>query len=56
MLAGPYDTTVKLNMTHNLSSAVMMEIRFDLSQTVGSVKLQVQKRYGSDASSVQLLL
>lgn len=40
MIAEPYDTTVKMNMTHNISSVIMMEIRFDLFQTIGSVKIQ----------------
>jgi hypothetical protein len=38
MLAEPKETTVKLNLTHNISSAVMSEIRFDLSASIASVK------------------
>lgn len=58
MLSEPlaYDTTVKLNMTHNVSSVKMAELRFDVNMTVFQVKLQVEKKYGSDASQVALLL
>jgi hypothetical protein len=35
MNASPfYDTTIKLNMTHNISTAVMTEIRLDLTMTI----------------------
>ena len=34
MNAQPYDSTVKLNLSHNISSSKMLEVRFDLFQTV----------------------
>jgi hypothetical protein len=36
MLADPiaYDTTVKVNMTHNISSNKLAEVRLDLGMTI----------------------
>ena len=34
-----YDTSVKLNMTHNISSSCMNEIRMDLNMTIWEIKL-----------------
>lgn len=51
-----YDTTVKVDMTHNISSLQMAEVRLDITMTVFQVKSQVEKRYGSDANFINLIL
>lgn len=58
MIAQPlaYDTTIKLNLTHNISSNKMIMVRFDIMQSIASVKEQIEKRYGSDAGYVNLVL
>ena len=38
MDVGPLNTTVKLNLLHNISSNKMLEVRFDLSQTIYKIK------------------
>ena len=43
-----YDTHVKLTLTHSISTAQMIDIRFDLMQTIGSIKEAIERRYGSD--------
>ncbi|CAD8098468.1 unnamed protein product [Paramecium primaurelia] len=58
MIAEPlaYDSTVKLTLTHNISTNKMIDIRFDLMQTIGSIKESIEKRYGSDPKFMQLQL
>ena len=38
MNVGPLNTTVKLNLLHNISSSKSLEVRFDLSQTIYDIK------------------
>ena len=38
MNVGPPNTTVKLNLLHNISSSKMLEVRFDLGQTIYDIK------------------
>ncbi len=50
------NTTVKLAIEHNISSLRAIEARFDLTQTVLSVKENVEMRFGSVAAFTRLQL
>lgn len=50
------NTTVKLAIEHNISSLKAIEARFDLNQTVLSVKENVEMRFGSVAAYTRLQL
>ena len=64
------NTTVKLNLIHNILSITIPEVRFDLFQKIDSVKVfhknirkiikikkaVCEKKFGSDSSSLQLYL
>lgn len=50
------NTTVKLNIEHNISSNRMIDVRFDLNQTILAVKENIESRYGSLVSYMKLQL
>ncbi|CAD8105286.1 unnamed protein product [Paramecium sonneborni] len=58
MQAGPEvnDSTVNLYLTYNISTFKMISIRFDLMQTIGSIKESIEKKYGSNPKFIQLQL
>ncbi len=47
---------IKVNLTHNISSSKIPEVRYDVHQTVLSVKENIEKRYGSDVKFMKLVL
>lgn len=47
-MAIPVNKSIKLNLTHNFSEYKMLEIRFDLDQSILSVKESIEKRYGTN--------
>jgi tubulin-specific chaperone B len=55
-MAIPEFKTIKLNLTHNISEYKMLEIRFDLEQTILSVKESIEKRYGTSPDQCELVL
>ena len=38
MNVGPLNTTVKVNLLHNISSSKMLAVRFELGQTIYDIK------------------
>lgn len=58
MIASPLvqNTTVKLNLIHNISSNKMCDIRFDLTSTISQVKQSIEKRYGTNSDTMELVL
>ncbi|KRX04779.1 CAP Gly-rich domain [Pseudocohnilembus persalinus] len=50
------NTTVKLNLSHNISEMKMPEIRFDLESTIATVKQSIERRYGTNAEKMELVL
>jgi len=56
MNAAQFNTTVKLNLSHNLTKIRMLEIRFDLLQSVLSLKENIAKRYGTSVENMELSL
>ena len=50
------NTTVKFSIDHNISSMKVIEARFDLNQTILSVKQNIECRYGSVTAFIQLQL
>lgn len=50
------NTTIKLGIEHNLTSLKIIEAKYDLGQTVMSVKENIECRFGSLVSSTQLAL
>jgi hypothetical protein len=47
---------VILHLTHNLTVSKIPEIRFDLQSTIEQVKTHIEKRYGSSADQMELIL
>jgi len=47
---------VVLHLSHNLTVSKIPEIRFDLASTIGHVKAMIEKRYGSAADQMELIL
>lgn len=56
MNSQPLNTTVKLNLIHNISSNKMLDIRFDLGQTIYDIKISIEKRYGTSPNACELVL
>jgi tubulin-specific chaperone B len=50
------NTTIKLAVEHNISSLKVIEARYDLNQTVLSVKENIEMRFGSVAAYTRLQL
>ena len=50
------NTTIKLNIEHNISSSKVLEARFDLNQSILAVKENVEARYGSLVPYMKLQL
>ncbi|XP_031472880.1 tubulin-folding cofactor B [Nymphaea colorata] len=50
------NTTIKLAVEHNISSLKVIEARYDLNQTVLSVKENIEMRFGSVAAYTKLQL
>lgn len=50
------NTGIKLGLCHNISDLKMPEIRFDLDQTIASVKNSIEKRYGTKPETMELVL
>ena len=56
-LANPNtNTTIKLNLCHNIISNKMLDIKFDLGQKIYNVKESIEKRYGTKPDSCELVL
>mmetsp|Transcript_17003 Transcript_17003/g.14931 ORF Transcript_17003/g.14931 Transcript_17003/m.14931 type:complete len:158 (+) Transcript_17003:2-475(+) len=49
-------STIKLNVTHSASQMRFQELRFDMAQTILSVKQSLEMRLGSCADSMTLQL
>ena len=47
---------VKLDVTHSNLSMTMPELKFDLSQTIGEIKTSLEKRVGTNADNMDLIL
>jgi tubulin-folding cofactor B len=56
MQALAQNTTIKLAIEHNISSLKVIEARFDLHQTVLSVKENIEMRFGSVVAYTRLQL
>ena len=56
MQALSQNTTVKLAIEHNLTSLKVIEARFDLHQTILSMKENIEGRFGSVVAYTQLQL
>lgn len=56
MEALSHNTTIKLGIEHNLTSLKVIEARFDLGQTILSVKENIEARFGSAVAYTQLQL
>lgn len=50
------NTTVKLNVTHSTRAMTALELRFDLTQTIASVKASLERRFGTSADYMALKL
>jgi hypothetical protein len=48
------NTTVKLNVTHSTRAMTALELRFDLSKTIASVKASIERRFGISADYMAL--
>ena len=48
--------TIKLNLIHNISSNKMLDIRFDVCQTIYEIKISIEKRYGTSPDACELIL
>lgn len=58
MSAAPDQTSnlIKVNLEHSISSSKIPEVRYDLQQTILSIKENIEKRYGSDVKFMRLVL
>ena len=56
MSAIPQNTNIWVSLEHNISSTKILEANYDLYQSVLSLKENVEKRYGSIASMMKLVL
>mmetsp|Transcript_16589 Transcript_16589/g.29862 ORF Transcript_16589/g.29862 Transcript_16589/m.29862 type:complete len:228 (+) Transcript_16589:71-754(+) len=50
------NTTVKLNVTHSRRAMTALELRFDLTQTIATVKASLERRFGTSADYMTLKL
>ena len=48
--------SIKLDVTHSTLAIKMPELKFSRSQTIASVKMALEKRVGTSASSMELVL
>ena len=49
-------TNIWVSLEHNISSTRVLEAYYDINQTILSVKENIEKRYGSLASMMKLVL
>jgi tubulin-folding cofactor B len=47
---------VRLSLDHSISSSKILEAKYDLNQTIRSVKENIEKRYGTDIHFMKLVL
>lgn len=50
------NTTIKINLEHNLSSLKIPELKVDPQMTVLALKESVERRYGSEPNYIKLIL